>query len=127
TLFANRTSPTSWRKPFGPVSADATGQSFLTTKIAFCATKLLHCATRAGRTNCEMCRDAALGGGCWLSAAGVEGAFSLLVACVFCTLSRARNAGKGEFFQSWYFIGIMAGVLVALVGLLPFFRNHPPS
>ena len=32
-----------------------------------------------------------------------------------------------EFFSSWYFIGIMAFLLVALVGLLIFLRMKPPA
>jgi hypothetical protein len=32
-----------------------------------------------------------------------------------------------EFFQSWTFIGIMAVVLVALIGLLLFLRNQRPD
>ncbi len=32
-----------------------------------------------------------------------------------------------EFFSSWTFIGIMAFLLIALVGLLIFMRMRPPS
>jgi cytochrome c biogenesis protein ResB len=32
-----------------------------------------------------------------------------------------------EFFSSWYFIAIMAFLLVALVGLLIFLRMKPPA
>lgn len=32
-----------------------------------------------------------------------------------------------EFFQTWTFIGIMAVVLVALIGLLLFLRNQRPD
>jgi cytochrome c biogenesis protein ResB len=32
-----------------------------------------------------------------------------------------------DFFTSWYFIGIMAVLLVALVGLLIFLRMRPPG
>jgi len=32
-----------------------------------------------------------------------------------------------DFFTSWYFIGIMAVILVALVGLLLFLRNQRPD
>jgi hypothetical protein len=32
-----------------------------------------------------------------------------------------------EFFQSWTFIGIMAVILVALIGLLLFLRNQRPD
>jgi cytochrome c biogenesis protein ResB len=32
-----------------------------------------------------------------------------------------------EFFSSWTFIGLMAFLLIALVGLLLFMRMRPPS
>jgi hypothetical protein len=32
-----------------------------------------------------------------------------------------------DFFQSWTFIGIMAVILVALIGLLLFLRNQRPD
>jgi cytochrome c biogenesis protein ResB len=32
-----------------------------------------------------------------------------------------------EFFTSWWFIGIMAFLLIALVGLLIFLRMRPPQ
>ena len=42
-----------------------------------------------------------------------------------------RHQQKGirhmDFFSSWYFIGIMAFLLVALVGLLIFLRMKPPA
>jgi hypothetical protein len=33
----------------------------------------------------------------------------------------------GDFFTSWTFIGIMAVILVALIGLLLFLRNQRPD
>lgn len=32
-----------------------------------------------------------------------------------------------EFFTSWWFIGIMAFLLVALIGLFIFLRMRPPQ
>jgi hypothetical protein len=38
-------------------------------------------------------------------------------------LTRERKAEMGEFFTSWWFIGIMAVLLIALIGLFFFLRN----